>query len=117
MLFKLLEQGGPIFMAPILLIFILCTVMFVRELLQKNNKEKTSKLLISISVFVLVWGLCGQILGLIEGFDALGDVQGSVAPAMLYGGLKFTFLPTLFGMVAFLFARLYVIVLQWLPSK
>jgi len=117
MLFRLFEQGGQFFMTPILILFILTAVLFVKELIQKNNRDKTITLLKSLSAFVLVWGLCGQVIGLIEGFDGMEGIKGSVAPSILYGGLKFTFLPTLFGMVTFLFARVYIIVLQWMPIK
>ncbi|MEM7086790.1 MAG: MotA/TolQ/ExbB proton channel family protein [Bacteroidota bacterium] len=113
MLFKLFEQGGPFFMTPILILFILTVVLFVKELIQKNNRERTITILKSLSAFVFVWGLCGQVIGLIEGFDSMEGIEGSVSPAILYGGLKFTFLPTLFGMVTFLFTRAYITVLQW----
>lgn len=104
-------------MTPILILFILTAILFVKELIQKNNREKTITLLKSFSAFVLVWGLVGQVVGLIEGFDSMEGIEGNVAPAILYGGLKFTFLPTLFGMVTFLFTRVYIIVLQWMPVK
>ncbi len=104
-------------MTPILILFILCVVLFVKELMKKNNREKTIELLKSLSAFVLIWGLCGQVIGLIEGFDSMEGIEGSVAPSILYGGLKFTFHPTLFGMITFLFTRIYIIVLQWIPAK
>ncbi|MBL4664210.1 MAG: MotA/TolQ/ExbB proton channel family protein [Flavobacteriaceae bacterium] len=117
MLFKLFEQGGTVFMTPILILFILCAVLFVRELIQKNNKIKTITLLKSLSVFVLVWGACGQVIGLIEAFDSMEGIKGSVSSSILYGGLKFTFLSTLFGMITFLFARVYIVILQWKEVK
>ena len=113
MLVKLFNQGGPFFMSPILFLLILMILLFVKELIQKKNRKKTINLLGSLSLFVIVWGACGQVIGLVEAFDTMEDIEGGISPRILYGGLKFTFLPMLFGIVTFLVARACIIVLQW----
>jgi hypothetical protein len=108
----LLDEGGTFFMYPIVLIFIILIVLFVKELVSKNTSQKTIALMSSISLFVLAWGALGQVMGLIEAFDAIESVEG-VSINVLASGLKFTFLPVLFSLFAFLIARGCIIFLQW----
>ncbi len=108
----LLEQGGPFFMYPIVLIFIILVVLFVKELISKTTSQKTITLMGSISLFVLAWGTLGQVIGLIDAFDAIEGVEG-VSINILAGGLKFTFLPVVFSLFTFLIARVGIIILQW----
>jgi hypothetical protein len=108
----LLDQGGPFFMYPIVLIFIILVVLFVKELISKAVSQKTIALMGSISLFVLAWGALGQVMGLIEAFDTIEGIEG-VSINILAGGLKFTFLPVLFSLFAFLIARAGIIILQW----
>ena len=70
----------------------------------------------SIGLFVLAWGVLGQVLGLIEAFDTIEGIEG-VSINVLAGGLKFTFLPVLFGLITFLASRLGIIILQWKSAE
>ena len=108
----LLDEGGVFFMYPIVLIFIILMVLFIKELVSKNSSQKTVAIMGSISLFVLAWGALGQVIGLIEAFDAIESVEG-VSINVLAGGLKFTFLPVLFSLFTFLIARGCIIFLQW----
>jgi hypothetical protein len=99
-------------MYPIVLIFIILVVLFVKGLVSKNTSKKTISLMSSISLFVLAWGALGQAMGLIEAFDTIEGVEG-VSINILAHGLKFTFLPVLFSLFAFLIARGCIIFLQW----
>ena len=108
----LLDEGGAFFMYPIVFIFIILVVLFVKELISKSTSNKTIALMSSISLFVLAWGALGQVMGLIEAFDTIEGVDG-VSINVLAGGLKFTFLPVLFSLFTFLIARGCIIFLQW----
>ena len=111
-LFQMIQNGGLFFMLPIVATFILLVVLFVMALTRKNDPKRTITLLSSISLFILIWGIFGQVIGLISAFDAI-EAAGEVSPAILAGGLKISFLPTTFGMFTFLIGRLAIIILQW----
>jgi len=115
MLFDRLNEGGPFFMYPLFIILILLIILIVKAFLQKGSVDKTMSLISSISLFAIVWGFLGQIIGLIGAFDAIESI-GEVSPAMLAGGLKIAFLAPVFGMFAFLVGRLGIIVLTWIKK-
>jgi len=103
-------------MYPLLIILILIIILIVKGFLQKGSVSKTISLISSISLFALVWGFLGQIIGLIGAFDAI-ESYGDVSPAMLAGGLKIAFLAPVFGMFSFLVGRLGIIVLTWMQKE
>lgn len=110
-----LNEGGPLFMYTSLLILIVIIGLLIRAFLNPNHRDKTITLVSSLSLFVLVWGFLGQMIGLIMAFDAI-QVQGDISPAMLAGGLKVAILSPLFGMIVFLIARVGIIILNLLKK-
>lgn len=108
MFLSILNEGGPIFMYPLLMLLILILVMITKSFVKKDNIEKSVKLISSISLFAIVWGVFGQVLGLISAFDAI-EAAGNISPSILAAGLKVSFLPTAFGMLVFLIGRIGVI--------
>lgn len=115
MLFERLNEGGPFFMYPLLFIIILIVILIAKGFIQKGSLEKTMSLISSISLFAIVWGFLGQIIGLIGAFDSI-EAVGDVSPAVLAGGLKIAFLAPVFGMFAFLIGRLGIILLTWMKK-
>jgi len=113
--FQRLNEGGPFFMYPLFLILILVLVLIVQGFLKKGNSTKTISLISSITLFALVWGFLGQIIGMIAGFDAIESV-GDVSPAVLAGGIKISLLPPVFGSAIFLIGRLGIIILTWIQK-
>ncbi len=105
-------SGGAEFMFPILLIFILILVLIVRAMTNAAGREKAMSLISSLGMFALAWGVLGQIIGLIAGFDAI-EAVGKINPAMLAGGIKISCITTVFGLITFLVARLGIILLTW----
>ena len=112
---SILNQGGPIFMYPLVLLLILVLVLFVKELVKKGTVKKSIDLISSLSLFAIVWGFLGQIIGLIMAFDAI-QAAGDISPAILAGGLKVSSLAPAFGMLVFLIGRLEIIVLTWMQK-
>jgi len=110
-----LHEGGPLFMYTTLLILITIIVLLVKAFLKSNNNEKLINLVKHLSLFALVWGFLGQMIGLISAFDSIA-MQGNVAPAVLAGGIKVAVLSPTFGMVVFLIARLGVIALTFIKK-
>ena len=107
---NLLNEGGPLFMYTTLLVLIASVALIVKGLLKGDENGKTRKLVASLSLFALVWGFLGQIIGLIGAFDSI-EAYGSVSHEVLASGLKVALLSPAFGMVTFLIARLGIITL------
>ncbi len=110
-----LNEGGPLFMYTTLLILIVIIILLIRGFLNPAARDKTITLVSSISLFVLVWGFLGQMLGLIGAFDAI-EAAGDISPSVLAGGLKIAILSPLFGMIVFLIARIGIIILNLLKK-
>ena len=113
--FGRLNEGGPLFMYTTLLILIVIILLLIRGFLKPAARDKTITLVSSISLFVLVWGFLGQMLGLIGAFDAI-EAAGDISPSILAGGLKIAILSPLFGMIVFLIARIGIIALNLLKK-
>jgi hypothetical protein len=109
-LFDRLNEGGPLFMYTNLLILFVIIGLLIGAFVKIPNNAKFVALVKHFSLFSLVWGFLGQMLGLIMAFDAI-EAAGDISPAMLAGGLKVAILSPLFGMIIFLVARLGLIIL------
>ena len=105
---NVLVEGGPLFMYTTLIILIVCVALIAKGLIKGDEDGKTQKLIASLSLFALVWGFLGQIIGLISAFDSISSL-GNVAPEVLAGGLKVALLSPAFGMVTFLIARIGIV--------
>lgn len=111
MLFDRINEGGPLFMWPIVITFIVLVALFVRQLITKPDKQHTITLLSNISLFILSWGVLGSVLGLIQVFDTIERIE-DLSDGLIAGGIKITFLTILFGLVTFIFGRVFILILN-----
>lgn len=109
-LFGLLNEGGPMFMYVTFLWLIFVIYLFVVGIMKRHLIPKQIKLLKSVSLFALVWGFLGQMVGIIGAFDTI-QVHGDIAPSVLAAGIKVSILSPTFGMFVFLVARVGIITL------
>lgn len=113
-------EGGPFFMSLILICFIVAIALLVPGFLAlKKNPEKVNKwvgLVSDVSILGLVIGLLGSVLGMIEAFDTI-EAVGDISQGMMAGGLKISFLTTLFGSITFIIPRIGIIVLKGLHKN
>lgn len=105
-----MQEGGAIFMYPILFTLLTCIGLIIYALVKGDNTNKIQKLISSISLLALVWGFTGQIMGLISVLDVL-SIDSKIAYGILAGGIKVGLLSPLFGMITFLIARIGIIIL------
>jgi len=115
MFFRLLNEGGPAFMYPLLIILILVLILIVKGFLKKENTTKTISLISSITLFALVWGFLGHIVGMIGAFDAIESV-GEVSSGVMAAGIKISLIVPVFGSFIFLVGRLGIIILTWMQK-
>jgi len=115
LMINLLNDGGPTFTYPTLLLLILTIGLLVKAFVKGDADGNNKKLIIHIGLFALVWGFLGQLIGLIGAFDSV-QAAGNVAPSVLAAGLKVALLSPTFGMVVFLIGRLGIIILTALKK-
>ena len=100
-----LNDGGPFFTYPMVVMLIIIIALFIRGLIKKGLNQKTVSLLISFGWFTVAWAFLGHTIGLITAFEYVA------------GGLKIALLNLLMGAVLFLVARLSVIILIWVQKR
>ncbi|MGM0579966.1 MAG: MotA/TolQ/ExbB proton channel family protein [Bacteroidota bacterium] len=104
-------EGGIEFMSVLFLLLLGVIVTSVLTFKNKADNEKASKWLkISqdIALFALVFGILGQFVGLIAGFQAIEEA-GEISQGILAGGLKISSYTTVYGIFIFLLAKLFKI--------
>ncbi|MFY0603153.1 MAG: MotA/TolQ/ExbB proton channel family protein [Flavobacteriaceae bacterium] len=108
---NLLSDGGPLFMYPLVILLIICIALLIKAFIKGDPDSSTRKLVGSISLFALVWGFLGHLIGLIGALDAI-SIASDISNGVLAAGLKIALLSPTFGMVVFLIARAGMIGLQ-----
>jgi flagellar motor component MotA len=121
---QLFYEGGALFMGTLTIILILMLAWTVYHFIQVMMKKvvdlsKAKEKLIhikTIGTFALVFGILGQLIGLMSAFDAIQQM-GGVSPALLMGGLKVSLIPTLYGIFIFLMSLLLWFITDLVISK
>lgn len=113
-------EGGPFFMTLILISLLLSLFFLTKGFLHlKGNPESSKKMLRLVSdasLLGLVLGFLGSMIGLIEAFDAIEGFD-KMNTAMIAGGLKVSFLTTVFGSFVFIISRIGILILRSMIKK
>jgi len=111
-----LEEGGMFFMFPILMMMLLVLFLIVKAVIAiRNNHQEVRKyitLLNSIGLLALVWGMLGQLIGIIGMFDKI-EMIGEISTHIFASGLKVSALPPVFGFTVFIVSRIASIICAW----
>lgn len=70
----------------------------------------------SVGLFIMITGILGQLIGLLQAFKAIERV-GDISPAMLAGGLKVSMITTLYGILIYLLSILLWFLLDIMHQK
>ncbi|MFV9551256.1 MotA/TolQ/ExbB proton channel family protein [Algibacter sp. PT7-4] len=110
-------EGGPLFMSLILICLLLALYFVFMGFVNINKDVEKSKKMIGlasdVSILGLVFGFLGSIIGMIGAFDAIESIS-DVSAGVMAGGLKVSFLTTVFGAVTFILPRIGIIILKTL---
>ena len=105
MIVRLFYEGGPSYMGPVLLMWIIVFILAIRFIiLYRSNKnpqklKRTNDTILFIGSFAFLVGITGQMVGLVAAFDAVQRAgSAGVSPHYFAGGLKVTFIVPVFGM-------------------
>lgn len=109
----LFYRGEPLFMSVLtLLLFVIVTISITLGIFISRDKatnvshiQQYFSYLNSVGLFTLFFGLFTQLLGLYGAFTAIRE-WGSVSPTMLSTGLWTSSIPSLYGLLIFLFSYL-----------
>ncbi len=108
-------EGGPFFMSLILICLLLALALlgtgFYNLKKDTNKSKKMIGLASDASLLGLVLGFLGSIIGMIEAFDAIESVA-DISTGMMAGGLKVSFLTTVFGSITFILPRIGILILK-----
>jgi len=108
-------MGGPGFMGVLTLLLVVTTAWIIYHFIMGYNSKQTNqeKLLRkieygkSIGLCALVTGILGQLVGFYSMFSAIeAAIQRGeeVIPVLVYGGIKVCLIPTLYGIIIYLFS-------------
>jgi hypothetical protein len=111
-------MGGILFMSVLstcLTIIIAATILNMIRI--ANGKYQAGKQFLTIQdikaigIFAIIWGIFGQSIGLFSALQAI-EAAADVSPAMIFGGLKVSFITTLYGTFIFLVAWLITLLMN-----
>lgn len=106
-IYELHFEGGILFMGILSLVFFSVLIIGIFSII--NRKIFLLKLSQELGLFALVWGVLGQMLGMLQAFAAI-EAAGEVSQAMVAGGLRVSSYTTAYGLIIFLIAKLIKII-------
>jgi putative Mn2+ efflux pump MntP len=106
---NLFYMGGALFMGiltTLLVIMLAVSIYFLVSIasgksLDKPNFRHQLTYVKSVGLFSMITGILGQLIGLVEAFKAIEQVN-DISPAILAGGLKVSMITTLYGITIYL---------------
>lgn len=122
-------EGGPLYMGILSVLFLgILSLSVIAITLAINsssgNADKIKNFISyirSIALFALVFGVFGQILGLVDIFDYLAHQNSEIAPAILLKGIKITCWTSIYGIIIYLVSILITLGLKirinWLEKS
>lgn len=109
------NEGGPFFMSLILICLILTVFFLVKSFMSLTRNVPQSKKMMRLAadagLLGLVIGFFASIIGMITAFDSIEAID-NISSGMMAGGLKVSFLTTLFGTLTFIISRIGLLVLK-----
>ncbi|MBQ4821123.1 MotA/TolQ/ExbB proton channel family protein [Aquimarina sp. MMG016] len=119
-LFDRMKEGGMFFMFPIFIMLLLVLFLVVKSILGilkgHSGLQKNIQLINSIGLLTLVWGMLGQLIGIIGMFDSVEKI-GEISTHIFAGGLKVSALPPVFGFFVFIISRIATIIFTWIQKE
>ena len=121
---NLYHDGNPVLMGILTTIWVLQIIWtayhLVSLILKKdvpvNISRKYLKHIKTIGLFALVFGVSGQLFGLYKAFSIIEQV-GDISDSLFISGFKLSMIPTLYGLLIFLFSLFLWFVVDLYISK
>jgi hypothetical protein len=95
--------GGPIFMVPLSILFLLniaiIATVFVSSVLKKKPQPFWLEMIRQIGGLALVWGVFSTMIGLYFAFGDLSTMEETLPVYVIMGGLKVGLITSLYGLI------------------
>ncbi|WP_024770444.1 MotA/TolQ/ExbB proton channel family protein [Aquimarina macrocephali] len=115
-----IEEGGMFFMIPIVIMLLLVLFIIIKNtlvIIQRGvSSEKYISLINSMGLLTLVWGLLGQLIGIVGMFDKV-EIIDEISTHVFASGLKVSALPAVFGFFVFIVSRIATIIFTWIDKE
>jgi hypothetical protein len=116
-----LEMGGYLFTLPLTAIGIavLALAGISAARIARGNTGQTKRqvgLVLHLGVFAFILGILAQTLGLFQAMNAIQHA-GDISPALLAGGLRLSFITTIYGLLILTISFLAWMVLTWWSAR
>ncbi|MBK5280264.1 MAG: MotA/TolQ/ExbB proton channel family protein [Bacteroidia bacterium] len=109
-------EGGPPFMFPLLLLFVINIGIFIYILIsliqKKQFNPKWLEAIKQIGGLAAAYGTFGTLIGLFFAFDALEEMEEMIPLQVIMGGLKVALVTVLYGLIIFCLSLLAYIILK-----
>ena len=109
-------EGGPPYMFPLLLLFVLNIGIFIYILITMIQKKpfnpKWLEAIKQIGGLAAAYGTFGTLIGLFFAFDALEALEVMIPLQVIMGGLKVALVTVLYGLIIFCLSLLAYIILK-----
>ncbi len=113
MIVRFFYEGGPSFMTPVYLMWIIVFFLAIRFVLLYRNGQNPQKLkrtndgILFVGSFAFLVGITGQIFGLMSAFSSVQRMgEAGIEPNILAGGLKSTFIAPFCGILLLLLSAI-----------
>ncbi|KYG85739.1 hypothetical protein AWW67_00425 [Roseivirga seohaensis] len=119
---ELFFLGSKLFMGIqtiIAVIMIVLSVFSAKAVLANQvnkNSQRKINLIKEVGLFAFIIGILASALDLTSAFQAI-EAAGDIHPAVLAGGLKLTFIPTIYGLMIYALSLLIYFVLRAQANK
>lgn len=117
-MFKYFNEGGPLFMGMLSIVFLVILVLTVLAFFSKEASKQASWMsyIKSLGLLAFVVGMLGQFIGLFGAFKAIESGM-DISPQLLAGGLRVSSITSIYGMIIFVVAYLLWFGLNAFRSK
>jgi hypothetical protein len=123
MIVKHFFEGGPYFMLPIYIMWIVALFFTAKLLLNyfsdKRNLVKLemyNSIILFSGSFAFLFGIFGQIIGFFQILDVIHR-EGDIAFSLIAGGLRITFLTVIYGFALLLLSSIVWFIFKNLVKK
>ena len=109
-------EGGPYFMFPLSLLFLINIIIFIYVLIAVIQKKHFNAIWLEsikqIGGLAAAWGTWSTIYGLFQAFDAIEASTDVIPFPVICGGLKVASLTVLYGLIIFCLSLISYIILK-----
>ncbi len=100
-----------------IVVIVLTIMLLVKVAVKKEaDTKKLRDLILFLGSFAFLWGMLGQVLGMIQAMGAI-ERAGDISPAIIAGGFKISLLAPVYGFTLFIISYLVWFVVRRMAKQ